>query len=163
MLRRLLVTSLAFTMALTPAARADSPQSEPAALSKLQQMVDNLGYTTQLASDKQSFVIQWNGDYDYRVHFDLSQDGSLGYAYVDIDTYKSDDLAKLNLVKLLEASDVGDFYFSMENGADGETLYANAIIPLNSLTPQNLRGTLQGMNDKLSASAQTWDTSQWKK
>jgi hypothetical protein len=166
MFRRYLGTSLALVLLLSgaPAARADdTAQTEPAALSKLQAMVNNLGYNTDLAGDKQSFAIQWQGDYDYRLHFDLSKDGTLAYAYVNINTYKPADMAKLDLTKLLETSDIGDFYFSMESGADGESLYANAIIPLGGLTPEMLRTTLDTINDRLNSSAQVWDTSLWKK
>ena len=166
MLRRYLGASLALALLLSvaPAARADStPQTESEGLSKLQAMVNNLGYTTDLASDKQSFAIQCNGDYNYRVHFDLSKDGTLAYAYVNIATYKPADMAKLDLSKLLEVNDIGDFYFSMESGTAGESLYANAVIPLSGLTPQMLRTTLDGLNDKLNSSSKVWDTSRWKK
>jgi hypothetical protein len=141
--------------------RADAPQPEPAALSQLQTVVTNLGYTTTLSKDNQSFSIPWTGNYDYKVHFDLAPDGSIGYAYIDIEDLTPDQLAKLNFVKLLEASDVGNFYFSMESISNGETLYANAIIPLNP-SPQLLRTTLQGIDDKLNESSQIWDTSRWK-
>lgn len=164
--RHYIGASLALALLLSGglAAWADNAgPTEAPALSKLQSMVDNLGYTTELANDKQAFAIQWHGDYDYRLHFDLSKDGTLAYAYVNVNTYKPADLAKLNVAKLLEASDVGDFYFSMENSADGESLYANAIIPLQGLTPQSLRDTLESINDKLNSSSQIWDTSQWKK
>ncbi|HVP45606.1 MAG TPA: hypothetical protein VMT32_03450 [Bryobacteraceae bacterium] len=166
MFRRYLGTSLALALLLSgaPAARADNTaQTEPAALSNLQTMVNNLGYTTDLASDKQSFAIQWQGDYDYRLHFELSNDGTLIYAYVNINTYKPADMAKLDFTKLLEVSNLGDFYFSMESGTDGESLYANAIIPLGGLTPQILRARLDNINDRLNSSAAVWDTSQWKK
>jgi hypothetical protein len=164
--QRYVGVSLALALLLSGgfAAHADSaPQTEPEGLSKLQSLVNNLGYTTELASDKQAFAIQWHGDYDYRLHFDLSKDGTLVYAYVNINTYKPADLAKLNLTKLLETNDVGDFYFSMETSTDGEALYANAIIPVSGLTPQSLRSTLDSINDKLSSSSQVWDTSLWKK
>lgn len=164
--QRYIGVSLALALLLSGglAAWADNAgPTESAALSKLQSMVDNLGYATALDSDKQAFAIQWHGDYDYRLHFDLSKDGTLAYAYVNIDTYKPADLAKLDVPKLLEASDVGDFYFSMESGTDGESLYANAIIPLAGLTPESLRSTLDSINDKLSSSSQIWDTSLWKK
>jgi hypothetical protein len=148
---------------VAPALADNAGQAEPPALSKLQAMVDNLGYPTELADDKQSFAIQRHGNYDYRMHFYLSQDGTLAYAYVNIDSYKPDQLTKLNTLKLLEASNVGDFYFSMENKTDGELLYANSIIPLAGLTPQSLRSLLDGLDDKLNRSAEVWDTSLWKK
>ena len=166
MFRRYLGASLALALVLSiaPAARADStPQTESEGLSKLQAMVNNLGYTTELSSDKQSFAIQWNGDYDYRVHFDISKDSTLAYAYVNIATYTPADMAKLNLSKLLEVNDIGDFYFSMESGTAGESLYANVVIPLSGLTPQILRSRLDNINDELNSSAQVWDTSLWKK
>ncbi|MBB5372067.1 hypothetical protein [Acidocella aromatica] len=164
--QRYLGVSLALALLLSGglAAWADNAgPTEPDGLSKLQTMVGNLGYTTSLDSDKQAFAIEWHGDYDYRLHFDLSKDGTLAYAYVNVNTYKPADLAKLNLTKLLETSDIGDFYFSMENSTDGESLYANAIIPLAGLTPQSLRAMLESINDKLSSSSQIWDTSLWKK
>jgi hypothetical protein len=145
-------------------ALADAPKPEPAALTQLQNEVSNLGYTTTLADDKQSFSIPWSGsgNYSFKIHFDLSGDASLGYLYIDIEDLTPAQLAKLNYIKLLEKNDVGNFYFSMENISTGETLYANAVIPVTGFTPQTLRTTLQGVSDKLNDTAQYWDTSLWK-
>jgi hypothetical protein len=144
--------------------RADAPKPEPAALTQLQSEVDNLGYATTLADDKQSFSIAWSGsgNYSFKIHFDLAGDASLGYAYIDIEDLTPAQLAKLNYIKLLEENDVGNFYFSMENITTGETLYANAIIPVTGFSPQSLRHTLQAISDKLNDTAQYWDTSLWK-
>jgi hypothetical protein len=141
---------------------ADAPKPEPAVLSQLQDEVTNLGYTTTLADDKQSFSIAWTGSYSYKIHFDLAGDASLAYAYVDIEDLTPAQLAKLNFIKLLEENDIGNFYFSMESNSTGETLYANAVIPVTGFTPQMLRTTVQGISDKLNDTAPLWDTSLWK-
>ena len=79
-------------------------------------------------------------------------------------TYGPDQLAKLDFAKLLETSDTGDFYFSMEKRPDGksESLYANILVPLSGLTPETLRSLLQSMSNKLDNSASIWDSSLWK-
>lgn len=84
--------------------------------------------------------------------------------YTDIDTYKKEELPKLNLLALLEANNNGNFYFSTNNNTDGtgEELYANAIIPLNGLTPEILRATLDTFGYGLNNSSQIWDKSAWK-
>ncbi len=136
--------------------------SEPAALAKLQTMVANLGYTTTLASDNQSFSIDWTGNYNYKITFDIAQDGSMAYAYVPVITYTAAQMAKLQYVKLMEENDIGDFYFSMEDKSDGEALYANIMLPVTGLTPATLRTRVQGISDKLNDTANTWDTTTWK-
>ncbi len=150
-------------LGLAATAYADTPQAMPPALVSLETMVSNLGYTVTESTDKQSFSIPWSSDnYNYKIHFDLSEDRTLAYAYVDIDTYTQAQLTKMKFVKILEASDSGDFYFSMESNSSGATLYANAIIPMKGLTPQDLRSTLEGWAGKLDASRGLWDTSLWK-
>jgi hypothetical protein len=164
MRRRVLGLGLAFSLALGGMAAADTPAAEDPALAKLQQMVGNLGYSTTLASDNQSFGIQWQSTYNYTLNFEISKDGTLAYAYAKLGTFGPDQLAKLDFAKLLEASDVGDFYFSMEKRPDGksESLYGNTLITLGGLTPAGLRGLLQSMATKLDNSASVWDTSLWK-
>ena len=76
------------------------------------------------------------------MHFSLSQDGTLGYTYVDLATFTPDQTAKMKFVNMLEADDTGDFYFSMEHNNDGETAYANAISRSTASRPQSLRATL---------------------
>lgn len=154
--------ALVFFLAFAFAAKADNPPAKPPALASLETMVGNLGYATTDSADKQAFSIVWGGKYDYKVHFDLSHDGTLGYAYIDLTTFKPEQVDKLQFVKLLEASDVGDFYFSMEKNTDGETLYANAIIPLDGLTPESLRTTLGGWINKVDASDALWNPNLWK-
>ncbi len=72
------------------------------------------------------------------------------------------DIYHIFFTKLLEADDVGNFYFSMEHQTAGEKLYANAIISLAGLKPADLRGTLSGMVGKADASDALWNTSLWK-
>lgn len=156
--------TLAFLSFLTfaAAAQADTPQAKPTALASLETMVTNLGYATTDSTDNQSFSIMWSGKYNYKIHFDLSQDGTLGYAYVDLDTFTPAQIAKMQFVKMLEADDVGDFYFSMEKTSSGETLYANAIVPLDGLTPQSLRTTLGDWTNKIDANDADWNSDLWK-
>lgn len=163
------ITSLCLvTMLMAAGPRAvradDTAKPEPAGLVQLQTAVTNLGYAATLADDKQSFSITWNGGgYNFKIHFNLARDGSLGYAYIDLGDFTPEQLAKLNTTKLLEESDIGNFYFSMEKGSNGvQTLYGNAIIPLSGITQPQLRGILQGISDKLDDTSQTWDTSLWK-
>ncbi|MBU6419949.1 MAG: hypothetical protein KGQ79_09515 [Proteobacteria bacterium] len=141
-----------------------APGKEDPALAKLQQMVGNLGYITTLAADNQSFGFQWLADYTYTIDFELSKDDTLAYAYVRLGTFGPDKLDKLNYAKLLQYSDTGDMYFSMEAqpGGKGEVLYGNTLVPMKGLTPEILRGLLQSMANKLDNSAQTWDYSLWK-
>lgn|ERR1700722_18399679 len=154
--------ALVLFLAFAVAAKADNPPAKPAALASLESMVGNLGYKTTDAADNQAFSITWDGKYNYIVHFDLSHDGTLGYAYIDLTTFKPEQVAKLQFVKLLEASDVSDFYFSMENNTDGETLYANAILPLDGLTPESLRSTLDSWINKVDSSDALWNPDLWK-
>jgi hypothetical protein len=149
-------------LALGATARADTPAAEPAPLAALQAMVGNLGYATTTADDKQAFSITWSGNYDYEMHFYLSKDGTLGYAYVQLTTLTPGQLAKMQYIKMLEADDVGDFFFSMEKSDTGEHLYANAIIPLSGMTPPYLRSILEGWVSKMDASDNLWDPHLWK-
>ena len=145
-----LILAFVFFLALSAASKAaDTPPAKPAALASLETMVGNLGYTTTDTADKRSFSITWTGRYNYIIHFDLSKDGTLAYAYVHLTTFTPAQLAKLKFVKLLRANDVSDFYFSMESFDSGEILYVNAIIPMAGLTPQNLRSTLDGWTGKI--------------
>ena len=155
-----LATALGGAAAVT--ARADSPATEPAPLALLQTDATNLGYSPVLANDKQSFSIAWTGDYNYKLHFQLSRDASIAYVYVNIGDFTPEQLGKLDFIKLLQENDLGNFFFSMEKSGTGQTLYANAIIPISGLTQQQLRTILQGVSDKLSDTAAVWDTSQWK-
>jgi hypothetical protein len=159
--------TLAAVMALalaatTNAAKADTPVTTPPALASLETMIQNLGYTTKDSSTKQSFSIVWPGKYNYTMHFSLSQDGTIGYTYVDLATFTPPQTAKIQFVNMLEADDVGDFYFSMEHNSDGETAYANAMIPLDGLTPSSLRDTLTGFSNKIDQSEDLWNTDLWK-
>ncbi len=164
MKRCVLGLALAFSLALGGMAAADTSATEDPVLAKLQQMVGNLGYSTTLTSDNEFFGIQWQGNYNYTISFETSKDGTLAYAYVKLGNYGPDQLAKLDFAKLLETSDAGDFYFSMEKHADGksESLYANTLVPLSGLTPGTLRGLLQSMTNKLDNSAAIWDPGLWK-
>jgi hypothetical protein len=156
-----LVLPLALTLAwfCANAAGAEAAQPPPAALTKLEAMVANLGYTVSESPDKQSFGITWSGQYDYGVHFNVSKDQSLAYIYVQIVTLTPAQLAKLQYTKLLEANDGGDFYFSMESDENGaERLYANGMIPLAGLTLQDLRITLEGWISDLDGSAPLWSS-----
>ena len=154
--------ALAFVLALASAAKADTPPTAPPKLAALETMIQNLGYTTKESQSKQSFSTVWSGKYNYTMHFSLSQDGTLGYTYVDLATFTPDQQAKMKFVNMLEADDVGDFYFSMEHNNDGETAYANAIIPIDGLTPQSLRATLSGFSDKIDQSDNLWNSDLWK-
>jgi hypothetical protein len=149
-------------LALGSVAKADSPAAEPQALASLATMVQNLGYTTTLSADKQAFAITWTGQYNYIIHFDLSNDGTLVYLYTDLETYTPAQLASLQYVKLLEASNTSDFFFSTENFPSGEDIYANAILPAAGLTPQYLRSTLSDWAGKIDASDALWDPTMWK-
>ncbi len=164
MKRHTLGLALAVSLALGGLAAADTPAAEDPVLAKLQQMIGNLGYSTMLATDNQSFGFQWQANYNYTMSFEISKDSTLAYAYVKLGTYDPDQLAKLNYTRLLETSDTGDFYFSMEKRADGksESLYGNTLVPVSGLTPEVLRGLLQAMADKLDNSAAIWDPSLWK-
>ena len=146
------------------AALADTPAPEDPALSKLQQMVENLGYATKLSSDNQTFSTQWQAVYDYTMIFNISKGVTLGYVYVKMGSFNPDQLAKLDYAKLLEADDVGDFYFSMERQADGksEKLYANVVLGLGGLSPADLRSLLQAMANRLDKTSAVWDPSTWK-
>ncbi|WP_284945116.1 hypothetical protein [Acidisoma cladoniae] len=132
---------------------------------KLQQMVTNLGYDTTLSPSGKSiqFKLQ-QGNYVYPTGLQINPSHTLAYAYADLITYDSAQLAKLNLTKLLEENNSADFYFSMEKKPDGkgEELYANAVIPMSGISPQILRNLFQNMTDSLAESAQVWDSSLWK-
>ena len=153
--------TLAFVLAFA-FARADTPAAVPAGLASLETMTQNLGYTTKESQTKQSFSIVWPGKYNYTMHFSLSQDGTLGYTYVDLATFTPPQTAKMQFINMLEADDAGDFYFSMEHNSDGETAYANAMIPIDGLTPQSLRATLSGFSDKIDQSDNLWKAGLWK-
>ncbi len=96
---------------------ADTPVAKPPGLASLETMVANLGYTPTESANQQDFSIVWSGKYDYKLHFNLSHDGTLAYAYayVDLTTLQPDQLGKLPFTKLLETDDAGDFYYSMES------------------------------------------------
>ncbi|MBU6253601.1 MAG: hypothetical protein KGN98_10450 [Alphaproteobacteria bacterium] len=164
MKKHVLGWGLALAIASGGIAAADTPTPEDPVLAKLQQMVGNLGYSTTTASDNESFGFQWQTNYTYTVNFEVSKDDTLAYAYVRLGTLGPDKLAKLDYATLLEDSDTGDFYFSMEKQSDGKTevLYGNMVVPMSGLTPAGLRGLLQSMGDKLDHSAATWDSSLWK-
>src|ERR1700723_4450110 len=60
-------------MAIQPAHAQSTPAAEPVALSNLQTMVNNLGYTTTLSPDKQHFYFQWQSPkYNYQIDMVLS-------------------------------------------------------------------------------------------
>jgi hypothetical protein len=164
-MRYILCFLYALTSAMGGAAFAASPAAESPGLTNLQQMVNNLGYNTTLSPDGKDIKFQWqSSNYTYMVHLSLTQDQTLAYAYVDLLTYSPTQLAKLDYAKLLEASDTGDFYFSMEKGQDGksEELYVNSVVPIDGLTPEALRLLLQGMADKIDDSGKAWDPTLWK-
>lgn len=160
--------ALISSLALGAAAKADTPAATPAAasagLTALETMVQNLGYTTTEASDKQSFFFVWTSQaqYDYKIHLSLSHDGTMAFAYVGLGNLTAAQLTKLQYAKLLEADDSGDFYFSMEPNGTGEWLYGNAILAAKGLKPQSLRSTLQDMASDLDSADNLWDTSTWK-
>jgi hypothetical protein len=160
--RLTLAAFLALACAAVFAAKADTPPTAPPKLAALETMIQNLGYTTKESQSKQSFSIVWPGKYNYTMHFSLSQDNTLGYTYVDLATFTPDQQAKMKFVNMLEADDTGDFYFSMEHNSDGETAYANAILPIDGLTPQSLRATLSGFSDKIDQSDNLWNSDLWK-
>lgn len=164
MKKHVLGWGIALAIASGSLAAAGTPTPEDPALAKLQKMVGNLGYSTALTSDNQSFGFQWQTTYNYTISFEISKDDTLAYGYVRLGTLGPDKLAKLDYAKLLEDSDTGDFYFSMEKQADGksEALYGNMVVPMSGLTPETLRGQLQSMADKLDHSAAAWDSSLWK-
>jgi hypothetical protein len=154
--------TLLLCLCFAATARADDKTSKPPALAALEKMVGNLGYATTDSSDNQAFSFSWAGKYNYTIHIDLSRDGTLAYTYVDLVTLTPEQIAKLQFVHLLEANDIGDFYFSMEKNGTGETLYANGIIPVQGLTPQSLRTTLSEYSDKIDGADNLWNTDLWK-
>jgi hypothetical protein len=141
---------------------ADTPATKAPGMATLETMVTNLGYSTTEGADHKDFSIVWTGKYDYKLHFNLSRDGTMGYAYVDLTTLQPDQLAKLPFTKLLETDDAGDFFYSMENHNGHETLYGNVIIPISGLTPQSLRSILENAVAKLDADDKYWNSDLWK-
>jgi hypothetical protein len=96
------------------AAADTAPPANPD-LAKLQKMVDNLGYTATLSHDGKFITVQWpSSNYTNPISLQINQTHTLVYAYVDLLSYTQAQLAKLDSNKLLEASDSGDFFFSME-------------------------------------------------
>jgi hypothetical protein len=146
--------------AATPARAQSAPK--PTALAALESIAANLGPTTDAASN-QSFSIPWPGKYNVTIEFDTATDGSVGYAFVLLASYKPAELARLPYAKLLEQDDKGDYFYSAEPDPNGgERLYANAVIPLAGLTPPLLRGLLTGMAAKITAADSDWNTALWK-
>jgi hypothetical protein len=146
------------------AAADTAPPANPD-LAKLQKMVDNLGYTATLSHDGKFITVQWpSSNYTNPISLQINQTHTLVYAYVDLLSYTQAQLAKLDSNKLLEASDSGDFFFSMEKNQDGKTeeLYANTVIPWTDLTPELLRHLLQNMADSIDGNGDVWDSSRWK-
>jgi hypothetical protein len=165
MRRYLFGIASAMFLSVTVGAAADTLPSASPDLIKLQTMVGNLGYNATLSPTGKSIRFKWqSSNYNYYVSLQVNPDHTLAYAYVDLLTYSSTQLAKLDYVKLFEVNDAGDFFFSMEKShdGDGEELIADVVIPMSGLTPTLLRNLLQGINDTLNYNSQIWDTSLWK-
>lgn len=159
-----LLGSLAVVASLN-VAKADTTANTPPQLAALETMVSNLGYTVTESSNKQYFWITWDGagNYNYKMHFDLSNSGTVYYAYVQLTTLSAAQLPKLQYAKMLEANDARNFYFSMESAdSGGETLYGNAILPVTGLTPQALRTILTNWSGSMDSTDALWDTTLWK-
>ncbi len=148
--------------AQVPAAKADLPQDEAKDLAKLETMVTNLGYTTTDATDKSHFWIDWQGKYNYRIDFQVSNDGSMIYLYSYIDTWTPDQLAKVPYMKMLEFQNSGNVYFSMQNTSKGEDFYSNQAFSMAALTPAELRSQLDYFVKQTDSSDNLWNTKLWK-
>ncbi len=148
-------------LALAPAARADQPQTETKSLATLETMVGNLGYTTTDATDKSHFWIEWQGKYNYRIDFQVSNDGEMVYLYTYIDTWTPDQLAKVPYMKMLEFQNIGNVYFSMQNTGKGEDFYVNEAFSMPGLTPASLRGQLEYFVKQIDGSDNLWNTKLW--
>lgn len=155
-----------FFISIAGGTRAQAAATEDPALANLQKMVNNLGYTTALSSTGRSFHFKWQGDnYSFVVNIQFDPQKKMAYAYVNIDDYDQKELAKFNYVKLLEANNVADFYFSMmpDPGGKSDELLGNAIIPLDGLTPEDLRLRLTTLIYYLDTSGNLWDKELWAK
>jgi len=150
-------------LALLGAPASAVPPAESPVLASFENMVANMGYTPEESSDKTNFSVLLDGaDYSYNAVFSVSSDGGMVVIYAQVATYSGEQLTRLNCVKLLEASDPDDFYFSMEKTGTNETLYANGTLPLKGLTPQILRPYLEGWVGDIDASQSVWDTTLWR-
>ena len=166
-MRRLVFCLLSsFFISMSAGAWAADAVKEDPTLANLQKMVYNLGYTTTLSPTGRSFRFKWQANnYSFIVNLQVDPKKTIAYAYVNIDDYDQQELTKLNLVKLLEANNAADFYFSLMPDLDGKTedLLGNAIIPLNGITPEDLRLKLSVLIYYLDTSGDLWDKELWKK
>jgi hypothetical protein len=150
-------------MAIQPAHAQSAPAAEPAALSNLQTMVNNLGYTTTLSPDKQHFYFQWQSPkYTYQIDLVLSTDGDLVYLYNYIDTFDPSEVARMPDTKMMEYQNTHDFFFSFGNESKGEDLYANSIFGTEGITPALLRTRITNFANSLDNTDTLWNTKLWK-
>jgi hypothetical protein len=150
-------------MAIQSAHAQSTPAAEPVALSNLQTMVNNLGYTTTLSPDKQHFYFQWQSPkYNYQIDMVLSTNGDLVYLYNYINVFDASDVARMPVTKMMEYQNTNDFFFSFGNESKGEDLYANAIFGTEGITPALLRTRLADFVNSLDNTDTLWNTSLWK-
>jgi hypothetical protein len=160
---RTLLLAASLTLATAITAPADSPAAPGAELSKLQQIVTNLGYTTSWSADKQHFYFDYpSSNYTYRIDMAISTNGDLIYAYNYIDTFDDKQVAKIPYVKMLEFQNSGNVFFSLDNTGKGEDLYANEIFGTAGVTPVIVRTQLQGLVNALDSTDTLWNTKLWK-
>jgi hypothetical protein len=157
-----LAAAIIFNTAVT--ASADSPAGPPSAeLSKLQQIVTNLGYNTTWSSDNQHFYFDYpSANYTYRIDIAVSTAGDLIYAYNYIDTFDATQIAKMPYVKMLEFQNSGNVFFSLDNTGKGEDLYANEVFGTAGVNPVILRTQLQGLVSALDSTDTLWNSKLWK-
>jgi hypothetical protein len=133
------------------------PAQEPPALGQLQQMVDDLGYSTTLDAGAQYFSFTMPGSMNFSVNVMMASNGSYASVYCKLFSVAASQLEKTNLSTLLGDDGSNDFYFSLNDEGNGqESLIANAIIPASGSSLEIFNTELQRFKALMQGTMNDW-------
>jgi hypothetical protein len=135
------------------AAKAQSPSP---ALQKIETMVSNMGYAPKTGSSGDWFSISSSNN--YIINFTMSEDGSVLYLYSQYGI-KPAQQSQIPLLKLLQWNDTHRDYFSISK--DETLVVLNNNLPAVSLTPQQLRASIDDIANDSDKASDLFDPSNW--
>ena len=141
--------------------RAQQP-SNVLTLDGLSAIVSGMGYETKPDPNGKNFTIPIHSNYNYIVNFALSSDGTFAWIFINLGSFDPDQLATLQTIKLLQASDAGPGNFTLGKGEQSDTLYAQRILPSLSITPALLRSTFDNLVAISNTNDALWNKTLWK-
>jgi hypothetical protein len=133
-----------------------------AELKALAATITTMGYTVKYSPSGQHFYIQGNDKNSDTIDFALSTNKSYVWVYSNLATYTAAQMEHLPMLKLLQANDSNEEFFSMSSDGGTNDLYLQIGFPAVAVSPPVLRTIIDNLTSTANNNAALWDATLWK-